>query len=390
MSRNQPDPDYVVLHIHRVEFADGSILKRLEKAMANVSDDIKKMRKALDAIKAAEAKEDSDAAAFADERNAKVAELTAKIAELEARPSLSEADHAELDAFRDELVAMAPVEPPTPISTRRPTSKKFPPERAIRPTEDLAGVPRPEGVRVEDSTCPAGLANPALTPCMARQPSAVRSTGRIADGLLRGTGGDRYQLLVHLDQDVLAADGQWAATLDDGSHVSAETLRRIACDTALVTTRTDGNGVAGVLDVGRRTRSIPSAIRRALWVRGRGCRFPGCPHTRFLHGHHIRHWMHGGPTSLTNLVLLCPRHHTMVHEGGFTIEVGTDGALVFRSPKQTPLPFSPPRADVEDAVLALREWAAERDIEIGPDTNLPWWDGSAVPDYDWAISSLLQ
>jgi hypothetical protein len=240
---------------------------------------------------------------------------------------------------------------------------------------------------------------PAETPNRDRAdpPSRADAAVHVAHSFLacgcgdaRCTGGDRYQLLVHLDQDVLAADGQWAATLDDGSRVSAETLRRLACDTALVTSLTDGNGGAGVLDVGRRTRSIPSAIRRALWVRDRGCRFPGCPHTRFLHGHHIRHWFHGGPTSLTNLVLLCPRHHTMVHEGGFTIEVGADGALVFRSPRKTPLPFSPPRANVEDAALALRQWATEQDIEIGPDTNLPWWDGAAVPDYDWAISSLLQ
>jgi hypothetical protein len=126
-----------------------------------------------------------------------------------------------------------------------------------------------------------------------------------------------------------------------------------------------------------------------LWVRDRGCRFPGCPHTRFLHGHHIQHWLHGGRTSLTNLVLLCPRHHTMVHERGFTIEAGADGALVFRSPGRSPLPACPPREDVEDAVLTLREWAAERDLAIGPDTNLPWWDG-ALPDFDWAVSSLLQ
>jgi hypothetical protein len=80
----------------------------------------------------------------------------------------------------------------------------------------------------------------------------------------------------------------------------------------------------------------------------------------------------------------------MVHEDGFSIEVGAGGALAFRSPQNTPLPFSPPRAEVEDAALALRQWAAERDIEIGPDTNLPWWDGAALPDYDWAVSSLLQ
>ena len=146
--------------------------------------------------------------------------------------------------------------------------------------------------------------------------------------------------IVHLDQDVLAPDGA------DGRHpgrrhprfrgnVPPHRLRRRPG--AHVHTRhrpsATGAGAAGVLDIGRRTRTIPAAIRRALWVRDRGCRFPGCPHTRFLHGHHIRHWLHGGSTSLDNLVLLCPRHHRMVHEDGFAITVAADGALVFRSPR---------------------------------------------------------
>jgi hypothetical protein len=146
--------------------------------------------------------------------------------------------------------------------------------------------------------------------------------------------------------------------------------------------------VGAKLEVGRRSRSIPPALRRALWLRDRGCRFPGCPHTRFLHGHHIQHWLHGGRTSLDNLVLLCPRHHRMVHEDGFAIATAADGALVFRSPSHRPMPQNPSRATVEAAAQSLQEWAAERDLEITPATNLPWWDG-AVPDYDWAVSSLL-
>jgi hypothetical protein len=224
---------------------------------------------------------------------------------------------------------------------------------------------------------------------LARQYLASPEAAPIA----RQAAADRYQVVVHLDQDVLAADGEMAATLDDGTRVSAETFRRIACDAGLVPTLTGAPGARdgstnSVLDIGRRSRVIPTAISRALWIRDRGCRFPGCPHTRFLHGHHIRHWLHGGTTSLDNLVLLCPRHHHMVHEDGFTIHVATDGALVFGSPKRRPLVSVPPRPLVEDAMQALQEWAAERDIEITPATNLPWWDG-AVPDYDWAISSLL-
>ena len=183
----------------------------------------------------------------------------------------------------------------------------------------------------------------------------------LANGIGAGTsnGGERYQLLVHLDQDVLAPDAQWAATLEDGTHLSGENLRRLACDAGLVPRRTDAAGSS--LDVGRRTRSIAPAIRRALWLRDRGCRFPGCTHVRFLHGHHIRHWLHGGATRLDNLVLLCSRHRL----------------VAVPRPQQ-----------VEDAMVALRIWESERGIEIGPDSNLPWWDG-AVPDYDMAVSSLI-
>jgi hypothetical protein len=127
-------------------------------------------------------------------------------------------------------------------------------------------------------------------------------------------GGERYQIFVHLDEDVLGEKGDWVATLDDGTRLSAETLRRLACDCGLVATRTGGEGA--VLDVGRRTRSIPPAIRRALWLRDRGCRFPGCGHVRFLHGHHVCHWLAGGETRLDNLVLVCSRHHRLLHEGG--------------------------------------------------------------------------
>jgi hypothetical protein len=78
----------------------------------------------------------------------------------------------------------------------------------------------------------------------------------------------------------------------------------------------------------------------------------------------------------------------MVHEDGFTIHAASDGSLVFGSPQRKPLVPVPSRAAIEAAAQSLQEWAAERDIEITPATNLPWWDG-AVPDYDWAISSLL-
>ncbi|HEV8584956.1 MAG TPA: HNH endonuclease [Methylomirabilota bacterium] len=100
------------------------------------------------------------------------------------------------------------------------------------------------------------------------------------------------------------AEGQSA--LDDGTHVSSETSRRLACHATRVVMRHDANG--HVTEVGARTRTIPPALRRALEHRDRGCRFPGCG-LPFGQGHHIRHWAHGGPTTLSNLVMLCRRHH---------------------------------------------------------------------------------
>jgi hypothetical protein len=165
-----------------------------------------------------------------------------------------------------------------------------------------------------------------------------------ASAYLAGVGGatqdhaaaDRPQLVVHLDRELTSVEPKLRASLEDGTHVSAETLRRVACDSGLVAAALDEG--TSVLDIGRRTRAIPTAIRRALSIRDRGCRFPGCGNTRFLHGHHVAHWLHGGRTALENLVLLCPFHHRMVHEGGFGIAVGDRGEVEVRTPAGKPLP----------------------------------------------------
>ena len=115
-----------------------------------------------------------------------------------------------------------------------------------------------------------------------------------------------------------AGTGQAVIELDGGGvDVSAETSRRLACDAAVVVLHEGADGSA--LDVGRKTRSIPPAIRRALSARDTGCRFPGCT-ARHCDAHHLVHWADGGRTSLDNLVLLCRRHHRLLHEGGYRIE----------------------------------------------------------------------
>lgn len=147
---------------------------------------------------------------------------------------------------------------------------------------------------------------------------------------ISGSRAARYQVVLHVDAATLSEGGEpGRSELEDGTRVSAETSRRVACDAAVVrvTHRPDGS----VLDVGRRTRTVPPAIRRALEVRDRGCRFPGCG-SRFTDAHHVRHWADGGPTSLENVVLLCRAHHTLVHEGGWRVGWDDQGRPVFMGP----------------------------------------------------------
>src|SRR2546425_2537462 len=168
-------------------------------------------------------------------------------------------------------------------------------------------------------------------------------------GIDPGTPGERYQVVVHVDAPVLAEtdapadpDAPGQSALEDGAHVSAETSRRLACDATRVVMRHDADG--RVTEVGARTRTIPPALRRALQHRDRSCRLPRCG-LSLGQGHHIRHWARGGPTTLSNLALLCRRHHRTVHEDGYQIERQPDGELCFRRPdgqllRQVPMRFA--------------------------------------------------
>ena len=225
-------------------------------------------------------------------------------------------------------------------------------------------------------------------------PSRADGAVRVAESYLAahratGTAGDRFQVMIHLGQEPLAADGQWAATLEDGSRVSSEALRRVACDCGIVAVAEGEDGEGQALNIGRRSRSIPPALRRALMARDRGCVFPGCTHTRFVHAHHIKSWLHGGETSLENTCLTCSHHHHLVHEGGWSISRGADGQLLFRPPGGQPIAQNPPREPVDDIDGWMREWADERGLGLGPHTNMPQWDGSR-PDYDLAVSGVLE
>jgi hypothetical protein len=142
-----------------------------------------------------------------------------------------------------------------------------------------------------------------------------------------------------------------------------------------------------VVEVRARTRTIPPAIRRALHHRDRGCRFPGCE-IRFGQGHHIRHWAQGGPTTLSNLAMLCRRHHRCVHEEGYQVERLDHGELQFRSPNGRVLPDVPPPPPVpDDPVEALRELNEAEGLALDEHTATPSWNGESL-DVGYAIDVL--
>ena len=138
---------------------------------------------------------------------------------------------------------------------------------------------------------------------------------------------DRAQIVIHVDRDALRDERSGRCEIEGGPAMAVTTARRMSCDATLLSIVEDGAGQP--LDVGRKTRIIPPAIRRALRSRDPGCRFPGCTHTRFLDGHHIKHWIDGGETKLSNLMMLCRFHHRQVHEGRVRVRVLDDGALHF-------------------------------------------------------------
>lgn len=141
---------------------------------------------------------------------------------------------------------------------------------------------------------------------------------------------DDYLVTIHVDQAALAGK-------EGRSALPIESVKRICCDSHAVVLTENEKGEP--LSIGRKTRVVPKSIERALHARDHGCcRFPGCGNRRFLHSHHVEHWSNGGETSLANLMLLCTKHHTLVHEGGFCIERDFQNRWYFLRPDGIAVP----------------------------------------------------
>jgi hypothetical protein len=199
----------------------------------------------------------------------------------------------------------------------------------------------------------------------------------LAHGLDPGPGQERYQVVVHVDAAVLADPEQpGQSVLETGTRVPAGPSQRLACDASRVIMQHDESG--RIVDIGARTRTIPPALRRALHARDRTCRFPGCG-GRFGQGHHIRHWAHGGPTTLSNLALLCRRHHRAVHEEGYQVTRLPDGELRFVHPNGRVLPdVPPPPAVPADPVAAMQARHEASGLCLHARTALPLWSGERL------------
>jgi hypothetical protein len=204
---------------------------------------------------------------------------------------------------------------------------------------------------------------------------------------ISGTRAERYQVMLHVDEATLEEEGEGdRSELEDGTRVPAGTSRRIACDSGVVRVSHGPDGQ--VTGAGRRTRTVPPAVRRALEARDRGCRFPGCG-LRFTDAHHVKHWADGGETSLRNLVLLCKRHHRAVHEGGVKVCIDVTGQVVFFSPRGKALMGAPPRridrTSPAGASMEGASPAALRPPPIRPGARIPRWKRDA--DIPWEIEA---
>ena len=239
---------------------------------------------------------------------------------------------------------------------------------------------------VSAETRPGAGEGPADVPAETR-PSDERAGEEVAIELSNDpdVSAETRRTVANVPAETPRMTGHAALEDADGLRVSTETARRMACDAGTVVMAQTADG--SVLDVGRKTRTIPPALRRALQSRDHGCRFPGC-NARRCDAHHVRHWAAGGATRLDNLVLLCRRHHRAVHEEGFSVRVGPTGDAAFCWPDGRPFPDAPPAPRWTGPPLApTGAHLAAAGIEIGPDTATPDWHGERL-DLGYAIDVL--
>lgn len=343
------------------------------------------------------------------------------LAALRAAADQIESDSAEPDAEPDPDASGSD----GPTTTRTPAPDSSAEESSgstvMRQQQDLQAAATVEPTSLTPRRSAADMTSPTEDPGLLRRAESRARDARAADALallaetalaheptfLRGD--DRYRVMLHVDLDTLAGSDQPSHPerhdgsqrsggrdtpptppasidrmhLDQGPALSVTAARRITCHASVVALLRGPRGQ--LLDVGRRTRTIPPAISRALHVRDRACcRFPGCHRRTGLEAHHIVHWARGGRTSLDNLVLLCRLHHWLVHEGGFRVEAPVTEQATFRRPDGELLPEVSELTSAALPATALGQTLRGTADSLTP----PWWYGEPMR-LAYVVSSIL-
>jgi len=228
----------------------------------------------------------------------------------------------------------------------------------------------------------------ALRPYGARRADALALIAEsfLQHGPTTQTTADRYQVVVHIDAATLTDHKDGRCEIEHGPSIAVETARQITCDSSLVPLVENDNGEP--LNVGRKTRSIPPALRRALNARDTGCRFPGCTFDRYIDAHHVEHWADGGETKLSNLVTLCRAHHRMVHKGEIVIKAREDGGWQFLSQDGRPYKEAYRENGPSYGWNAIHDVHEAQGVYIDARTATTRWAGERM-DYDLAIFGLF-
>jgi 5-methylcytosine-specific restriction protein A len=284
---------------------------------------------------------------------------------------------AELHRFGNQLITALDQDGPEPRDDPPPVNELF-----LAPSRDGGGTLTGRfgdaalwgaiTTLIEAKTAPRSTEDPRST-AQRRADALGEVCGYVlAHGDLPQTGGHRPTLTVTVTLDDLERRAR-GAVLDLGGTLTPAALRRLCCDAAVVPVVMGGAGQP--LDVGRATRTIPDGLRRAVAARDRGCAFPGCDRPpSWAEVHHVVEWQHGGPTEIDNLVMLCGRHHRVLHESGWIVRI-RDGLPEFVPPRwidpDQHVRRKPPVADVRRPGTRPPDTRPGRSSGAGPGRGRP-------------------
>ena len=192
---------------------------------------------------------------------------------------------------------------------------------------------------------------------------------------------EKYQVLLHINANEAHMDHQInqgdICHVENNKFLSREVARQLACDTHMRVVLEDDDGK--ILNIGRKSRTIPRAIAHALNIRDGGCRYPGCTQHFWTDAHHVRHWAAGGETKLENLITLCRFHHTQLHKDVYEIQVKDQDFVFINQDKEEILRSIHPQfpvAEADDRVQSMLKDQAH--IGIDSSTAETKWRGDAM------------